>query len=371
LTPHHSARNPSSSTSARTRVPQISPLRCGILTLATLLTTPNLRAQKVLFADYPVQPARTPSLQWQPLPSWLTLDLALRGRTEGQTSFSYGEGVDRTYELTRAWGGLQLRPTRFATAYLQFIDTHALGLPLHAVSSNMRDQFDLRQGYLDLHSHLGPVAFQLISGRQELRFGSERLIGISNWANNSRTWDGFRGHFGASNTLDLFSTSVVTVHPTSLDKHGAGLTFHGAYGSIATWIPHVHLSPFFLVRAVRGVTSQQSLKGNEIEDTFGVELEGKLPLHFDYLTNGALQRGSYANDAIHSGAAFAKLYNRLPHLAWQPRLGFEYDYATGNPHTNPTASPPSTSSTPATTTPSASSICSVTKTSSSSASAST
>jgi hypothetical protein len=55
--------------------------------------------------------------------------------------------------------------------------------------------------------------------------------------NNSRTWDGFFGHFGDGtdkNNVDVFSTSVVTVHPTSLDTHGAGLTFHGVYG------PSVH-----------------------------------------------------------------------------------------------------------------------------------
>ena len=312
----------------------VSSLLFSALLAAAAFSPTQLRAQKVLFAEYPTTAARTPLLQWSPLPSWLTLDLALRERTEGQTSFSLVEGADRTYDLTRAWGGLEFRPTSFATGYMQFIDTHALGLPLHTVSSNMRDEFDLRQGYLDLHFKAARVPVSLISGRQELKFGSERLVGISNWTNNSRTWDGFTGKFGAANNVTLFSTSVVTVHPTSLDKHGAGLTFHGAYASLATWVPHVHLSPFVFVRAVRGVTSQQSLKGNELETTFGTELEGKLPHGFDYLANAALQRGSFSNDQIHSGQALAKLSYTAHKLPWAPRLGGEYDYATGNPHTN-------------------------------------
>ncbi len=45
--------------------------------------------------------------------------------------------------------------------------------------------------------------------------------------NTSRTWDGFYMRVGNVNQLNFFSTSVVTVHPTSLDTHGAGLTFHG------------------------------------------------------------------------------------------------------------------------------------------------
>jgi hypothetical protein len=39
----------------------------------------------------------------------------------------------------------------------------------------MRDSFDLRQGYLDFHYK--PA--QLIAGRQELRIGDERVVGLS------------------------------------------------------------------------------------------------------------------------------------------------------------------------------------------------
>ena len=126
------------------------------------------------------------------------------------------------------------------------------------------------------------------------------------------------------------------MHPSSLDKHGAGLTFHGAYGYIGTWIPQVHLSPYVLIRTARGVTSLQGTKGNEVETTFGSEVEGDLPHHFDYQGNASLQRGSFANDSIQAGQAFVKLAYFVKHSAWQPRLGGEFDYATGNDHSKPT-----------------------------------
>ena len=203
------------------------------------------------YADYPQKRGKTLGLAWNELPSWMTIGLETRSRTEGQTSFGYVQNADRTYDLTRALGSVEVRPNSHITGYMQFIDTHALGLPLHTVSSNMRDVFDLHQGWLNIHATAGRVPISVISGRQELRFGSERIIGVSDWSNNSRTWDGFDLRIGDRNRVDLFTTSVVTVHPSSLDLHGAGLTFHGAYAQLTHFIPHVHLSPYVLFHDVR------------------------------------------------------------------------------------------------------------------------
>jgi hypothetical protein len=306
----------------------------SVLAVVLIFSSVYASAQQTLYSDYPQKRGKVEPLQWNELPSWMTLSMELRGRTEGQTSFNFTENGDRIYELTRAYGAFEIRPTHFLTGYMQFIDTHALGLPTHVIQSNMRDVFDLRQGYFDLHGRPGAVPVDIFVGRQELKFGSERIIGISDWTNNSRTFDGFDARIGDKNRIDLFSTSVVAVHAESLDKHGAGLTFHGAYASIATWIPKVHLSPYLLVHTVRGVTSNQGLKGNEVETTFGSEIEGTLPAHFDYEANASLQRGSFSNNSIHAGQDFEKLSYTLTKAPWSPRIGGEFDYATGNSHAN-------------------------------------
>lgn len=256
--------------------------------------------------------------------------MEVRGRTEEQTSLGYVSGKDRLYEPTRVWGGMTLVPSNWLTFYAQFMDLHALGLPLQDTATNMRDTFDLRQGYLDFHYK--PV--QIIVGRQELRIGDERVVGISDWTNNSRTWDGFYMRIGNVNQLNIFSTSVVTVHPTSLDTHGAGLNFHGVHAKLATYVPHTTIEPFVLVHALPRVTSQQGVVGRQTEVTFGSYYKTKLPFGFDSSGTGDLQRGAYSNDSIHAGAAIVRGGYGTKRLPLQPHLEAEYDYATGNPHTN-------------------------------------
>jgi hypothetical protein len=304
----------------------------GICVAACLTSS----AQTQVYAEYPQTRGKVEPSKQKDLPSWLSLDGQIRLRTEDFTSYQYIPGNDRIYELTRIYGGATLRPTSYLTGYMQFMDAHALGLPVNIGAGNMRDVFDLRQGYLEYHNEDNNA--RLYAGRKELKFGNERVVGISDWTNVSRTWDGFFGHFGAGkdkNSVDLFSTSVVTVHPTSLDKHGAGLTFHGGYGTIGSGIPNSVLWPFVLVKAFPHVKSQQGIYGSEVETTFGAETEGRLPAGFDYDILGDLQRGSYSNDSIHSGAGIVKVAHLFDSLPWKPRLGGEYDYATGNPHQNP------------------------------------
>jgi hypothetical protein len=260
------------------------------------------------------------------VPKWATLDVQLRGRLEGQTSYNYVSGNGQTYLLTRNYIGLQVRPAKFLTGYIQSIDTHALGLPLNEVAANMRDVFDDRQAYLDFHLE----KVHIFAGRQELRYGSERLVGISDWTNNSRTWDGFLGRIGDKNRLDVFSTSVVAVHPTSLDKHGAGLTFHGAVGTIGTWVPHMAIQPFVYIKSFPRVQSQQGTFGTETITTPGVEAAGNIPGGFDFDGLIALQRGSYSNDSVVAHAGYIKAGYTSQTIFLKPRLLGEYDYASGN-----------------------------------------
>jgi hypothetical protein len=297
-----------------------------------LVLVAHLSAQDsaVQYIEYPQIAGKVQPLRLSGLPKWVTFDGQLRGRTENQTSDDYISGNDQLYELTRIYGGMAIQPSEYLTGYIQFMDTHALGLPLKYTLANMRDTFDDRQAYLNFHVK----QYSIIAGRQELKYGGERLVGISDWTNNSRTWDGFLGRIGDKNRLDLFATSVVVVHPTSLDTHGAGLTFFGAVGTTRGWVRHSMIQPFVYVKALPRVESRQGTFGTETEVTSGAEAAGQYSKGFDFDGLVAFQRGSYSNDSIDSSAGYIKAGYTAQRLFLKPRFLGEYDYATGNTRQN-------------------------------------
>jgi hypothetical protein len=102
------------------------------------------------YRDYPRVEAPAQSFGDVEQGKWM-IDGEVRGRTEDQTAINYLPGQNETYELTRVRGGIEVRPVNWFTGYMQFHDNHALALPLAYTASNMRDSFDLRQGFAELH----------------------------------------------------------------------------------------------------------------------------------------------------------------------------------------------------------------------------
>src|SRR6266850_6261016 len=123
----------------------------GLSLWLVLVAHASAQESAVQYIEYPQILGKEQPLQLSGVPKWATFDGQVRARMENQTSDNYISGNDQAYVLTRIYGGMRVHPSEYLTGFIQFIDTHALGLPLQYTAANMRDTFDARQAYLDFH----------------------------------------------------------------------------------------------------------------------------------------------------------------------------------------------------------------------------
>lgn len=136
------------------------------------------------------------------------------------------------------------------------------------------DQLDMHQAYaqVDTPFHL-PLSLRF--GRQEMTFANERLIGVSNWSNTGRSFDGARATWLPLKTLsvDLFADRLSSPSVAS----SAAQNFYGAW---ATWKPMRMLAADFF--ALRDDNTGRIRKGVDLgrhvlgRNTLGANLRGTL-----------------------------------------------------------------------------------------------
>lgn len=293
-----------------------------LLTLATAFGQSTSQKGNAVPAAFPAKQANSE------LPEWLRIGGEYRMRAEDHTAYKFTGGADDGFVLSRLRLNLSASPTHWMSVYVQAQDSHALGIDSAHVTSSINDTFDLRQAYIQIV----PVSWVRVrTGRQELAFGTERLIGVSNWTNAPRVFDAIRLTVGTEDKhLDIFTSSVVVNDPIHFDNHAGGLTFHGVYGSFSRVVPKATIEPYVLWKALPVVKSEEGKSADESLVTFGGRWVGKLPANFDYAAEAAGQRGHYSNDDIVAYGGYGVVGYTFDQVSVKPRLSVQYDYASGD-----------------------------------------
>lgn len=283
-------------------------------------------------------PASDDAAGWTPatainawLPQWLKLSGEFRDREEGRTGIGFTPGNDDAYGLTRVRIGFDITPSSWFHAFVQARDSEVIGANPKNVTSSMKDVFDLSQAYVEFRN--GEQGwFSLKTGRQELVFGDEHLIGRSNWSNASRSFDAARLTLGTAQkgeVLDVFAASVVKNYPTSFDEVQPGRDFYGANLALTKLIPRATLEPYIYLKTVPSVKGADKIAGNERLYTSGLRWSGTLPGRFDYQARYSIQSGHLADNSIHAWAWYAVFGYTIP-SRFEPRFSIDYNYASGN-----------------------------------------
>lgn len=262
------------------------------------------------------------------LPRWLRFGGEYRVRWEGFDNGGFREGDSDGYLLHRVRLNMQLRPTEWLTLFAQGQDARVWGADRIGHLPPYQDTFDLRQAYLELGSDRQAVSLR--TGRQEITFGEERLVGASNWANAARTFDAVRLNVAAPGIrLSAFASSVVVTREGNFDQHTQGNNLHGAFATLDRLVPKTKLEPFVFWRVAPRVRAEGGAFGKLDTWTSGVRLSGNVSPRLAYVTEMVLQRGTSATDAVAAWAGHWRIEYALAKSRSQ-KIRVEYNCATGD-----------------------------------------
>lgn len=167
----------------------------------------------------------------------------------------------------------------------------------------------------------------LRAGRQELLYGSQRLVSPLDWGNTRRTFDGYKFLWkGESWDVDSFWTRPVTVDTHNFDAPNLDEEFAGVVANYKDWKEHkvsFYGLKFIDHRPLLGVTKQTNLTtvGGQLEKSDGEWL-------WDF--EGAVQSGTNANGSDHIAGMWTAGIGKKFEGSWKPTLWFYYDWASGD-----------------------------------------
>lgn len=209
------------------------------------------------------------------------------------------------------------------------------------------DTIDLHQGYFTL-GNLDDFPLSLKVGRQELKYGDERLIGASDWNNIGRAFDAAKLRWQNEWLgVDFFTGMPVVPRDGQFDLPNNQDWLSGAYATV-TKIPKTILDVYFLARNASRTAinffSDPQFPQPTARDVYTVggrlaSKPGELA-NWDYTVEGAYQFGDFAATAtsarLTQDAFMFTALGGYTFADWcaKPRLGVEFDYASGDDNPN-------------------------------------
>ena len=194
------------------------------------------------------------------------------------------------------------------------------------------DVLDLHQAFLEVKLAPGTESsLALKSGRQELAYGSQRLISVREGPNVRRSFDGLRIVYRAADVqVDAFATKPAQTKRGAFDD--------GPDDSQALWgtyalfpvpqLPGGNIDLYYLGFFRRSASFDQG-SARETRHSVGTRLwRSALPL--DYNFEVVYQWGSFGNGDIRAWTAASDTGYTLASLPLRPRLGLKADIASGD-----------------------------------------
>jgi len=268
---------------------------------------------------------------------WLSLGGQVRERVEYFNQFNWGDSAPQrsdAYLLSRILWNADLHITPY---FRLFAEGKSALVPTNrdlqgGNSNTFMDTIALQNGFADVMIPLGDQAsLTLRGGRQELIFGHQRLVGVSDYTNVRRTFDGARGILQVGDwTINPFWADHVVVQQYRFDTSSTKQQLFGIYSTAPAHLLPMNLDLYYL-----GVDNKTAAfngtSGREKRYTLGLRTWGEIgETNWDFEFEGAGQFGTVGSGNIGAGFFTAILGYTLPVKEWSPRVYLEFDYGSGD-----------------------------------------
>lgn len=240
-----------------------------------------------------------------------------------------GQDDEFTLYLTRLW--LDAEVNEWLSIRAGMMDAASFGESIQP-RSNEVNRSDLYQLYADVlltDTDSGALTARL--GRQEMRYGSARLIMAPGWANRRRTHDGARMMWRDDDwDVDGFWVRPAVRNASTFTSFDNTNEFQQLYGVFSTY-KGLEVGDLELYWLAYDVEQGAGSGPNGAQyDTFGSRYFGSTD---DYLfeVEGGYQTGSNPDDSSHSaGFVVAGIAKEFEDATWSPTIWFYYDWASGS-----------------------------------------
>ncbi len=260
--------------------------------------------------------------------SFLSLGGQVRARWEEWNNFNFGPDNDDGFGLLRIrlHGDLVLGPA--VRVFVEGKSSTATDRDLPGGRRTLDvDELDLQNAFVDLAHELKDGKTTLRLGRQELSYGSQRLVSPLDWSNTRRTWDGVRAIAELGGwRMDAFATRPVVIDKYEFNEPDQDQEFYGFY-AVHKLSERTLTYDLYLLRLDRDALSS----GDEERYTAGTRMNGTCPLTgIEYDAEGGWQFGDAGDKDIEAWFVAIEAGYTLAAVPMKPRVYLGYDYASGD-----------------------------------------
>ena len=265
---------------------------------------------------------------------YLSLGGELRERFEyyADPDFGVGGSDHDAYLLHRLLAHADLHAGEHLRAFAQLGSELQLGKD-HPFAPVDVDRLDLQQGFAEATGRVGALGdLMLRVGRQEMNYGSARLVSVRESPNVRRSFDAVR--VGASRgpmRLDAFVGRPVKNEEEIFDDHGnQEQAFWGGYGVLReiAGTPALNLDLYYLGLRREDAELAEFID-TEHRHTLGARIWGK-HAGFDHNVELIGQLGRYGPQDIRAWSVASDLGYTLAAAPLQPRIGVKANVSSGD-----------------------------------------